>query len=81
MEFFVISPIFRPQLSHNNCKTFPILQRMEQQEILSVDFTQLVRDTAESKIYVAVTSGEPNFHYVCLFVCCCFFFSQNCGTD
>ena len=34
-------------LSHNNCKTFPVLQRMEQQEIFPVDITQLVRDAAE----------------------------------
>lgn len=34
-------------LSHKNCKTFPVLQRMEQQEIFPVDITQLVRDAAE----------------------------------
>lgn len=68
MEIFVSSPMFRPLLSHNNCKTFPVLQRVEQQEIFSVDFTQLVREKTELKIYVAVTSGEQKFlKFVCLF--------------
>lgn len=49
---------------------------MEQQEIFSADFTQLVRDTAESEIYVAVTSGEQKF-----FMFVCLFFSQNRGAD